>query len=259
MENKDVSIIICTYNEESTVVDVINACRESVPKAEIIVVDDGSTDGSEMLLRKANKTIPFHYVKLDENHGKSYAMVVGVEKAKNDIILFFDADVTDIKDEHFKKILQPILSREADMVLGSPSETLIDHRVNPFKIFTGERALRKEDILPILDDIRDIKFGVETYLNLYYQAHGKKIKYLLMEGLTHPTKYKKVSPVQATREFISEGQDIAITLLKNHDLITKRIENSFVEQNESMKQKIMVMQNQLNEKIRSFFTHDDKK
>ena len=146
-------------------------------------------------------------------------------------------------------MLNPIFNEEADMVLGQPSETLIDYRINPFKGLTGERAMLKKDIEPILEDIRDIRFGVETYINLYFQAYGKKLKFSVLDGLTHPTKYEKTTPMKATMEFISEGQEIAATLLKNYDLITRRIESSFSSQNEKVKEKIKQLHSELNENI----------
>ncbi|NBC83507.1 MAG: glycosyltransferase [Bacteroidetes bacterium] len=255
-EKKDVSIIICTYNEEKTVADVVRTCVENNPPSEVIVVDDGSEDSSEEILKELQQEISFNYIKLPENKGKSFAMAKGVEESTRDIILFFDADVTGIKPEHYDQLLQPVFVREADMVLGQPSETLIDYRINPFKGLTGERALRKEHLLPILDDIREIAFGVETYMNLYFQAHGKKIKYLILDGLTHPTKYKKTTAVNATMEFLSEGREIAQTLLKNYDLITKRIEYSMDAHNELIKQKILVLQNDLNERIKAIFKRE---
>lgn len=256
---KDVktSIIICAYNEETTIVDVIRACVDYNPESEVIVVDDGSTDSTVPLVKELNMTLNFRHVQLDENKGKSYAMATGVEEATNDVILFFDADVTGITEQHFRRILDPVYVGEADMVLGQPSETLIDYRINPFKGLTGERALWKKDILPILDDIRDISFGVETYINLYYKAYGKRIKYIILDGLTHPTKYKKTTAVKATVELISEGQEIAHTLLKNYDLITKRIEYSFNTQNELIKNRIMTMQKDLNDRIKTFFNNEN--
>ena len=246
-----VSIIICAYNEEETLENVVRKCREYNPESEIIVVDDGSTDKTEEILNNLNKEIEFNNIRLKENNGKSNAMVVGVENAKKEVILFFDADVSGIKKEHFDQLLNPILDNdhEADMVLGSPSETLIDYRVNPFKSLTGERALYKKDLEPILENIRDIRFGVETYINLYFQAHGKKVKYTLLNGLTHPTKYNKTSPAKATKEFINEGQEIAVTLLKNYDLITKRIGNSFEEQGNKIMDSVKKLQDELNERI----------
>lgn len=256
---KKVSIVICVFNEETTIEDVIKACVEYNPNSEILVIDDGSTDDTQKLVMDLNKSLDFRYVKMDENQGKSYAMAKGVKEASHDIILFFDADVTGIKKEHFEKILEPLYSDEADMILGQPSETLIDYRVNPFKGLTGERALHKKDIVPILDDIREISFGVETYINLYFKAHGKRIKYIIMDGLTHPTKYKKTSAVKATVELLSEGQEIAQTLLKNYDLITKRIEYSFNTQNDLMKTRLIEMQKELNERIRTFFKNENKR
>ena len=253
-----VSIVICAYNEEETIKEVVETCSKFNPESEIIVVDDGSSDKTEEILRDLNQEIEFMNVRLPENKGKSNAMVVGVEKAHREVILFWDADVTGIKKQHFDQILKPLLGKnaEADMVLGSPSETLIDYRVNPFKSLTGERALFKKDLEPILENIRDIRFGVETYINLYFQAHGKKVKYTLMDGLTHPTKYGKTSPGQATKEFISEGQEIAVTLLKNYDLITKRIGNSFEEQGEKFKDSVKKLQDELNDKIQTLLRNN---
>lgn len=243
------SIIICTYNEEKTIADVMISCCKNNPDHEIIVVDDGSVDNTEKILNELSNDYTFRYERLETNKGKSWVMVYGVEKATNEIILFFDADVSNIKKEHFDNLLRPIINNEADMVLGQPSETLIDYKINPFRSLTGERALLKKDIIPILGDIKEIRFGVETFINLYYQAQGKRIKYILMEGLKHPTKYEKTTVINATKEFIKEGKEIASTLLKNHDLIAQRVELLIKKTNVNTKKKINSLQKDINNKL----------
>jgi hypothetical protein len=131
-----------------------------------------------------------------------------------------------LKDEHFLHLLISVIEDEADMVLGQATETLINYKYNPFKSFTGERVLLKKEILPILDKMKHSRFGVETLINLYYQSEGKRIKYVMLEGLKHPTKFDKTSSSQATKEFAKEGHQIALTIFKNFDLITKRIKNT---------------------------------
>jgi len=231
----------------------VRKCHEFNKESELIVVDDGSEDSTLEILNSLEKELSLKYIQLPENKGKSNAMVVGVENAEREVILFFDADVSGIRKEHFDKLIHPLYDKEenADMVLGYPSETMINYRVNPFKGLTGERALFKKDLEPILENIRDIRFGVETYINLYFQAHGKKVKYSMLEGLIHPTKYEKADSAQATREFISEGKEIAVTLLNNYDLITKRINNSFDKQSQKVLDSFSKLQNEINDKIQS--------
>ena len=205
------SIIICAFNEEKFVANVVRDCCKLNPESEVIVVDDGSTDRTAEILYDLSKTHSFRYERLDENLGKSFAMAHGIEKSINDIILFFDADISNIRKNHFIDLLNPILEGKADMVLGQPSETLLHKKINPFKSLTGERALLKRDIIPILDKLRDQRFGVETFLNHHYQAKGKRIQFVMLEGLKHPTKYMKTTPYRATKEYLEEGYEILLT------------------------------------------------
>jgi glycosyltransferase involved in cell wall biosynthesis len=253
------SIIICTYNEERTISDVLIPCCKLNPDCEIIVVDDGSTDKTENILNELSKGYSFRYERLRKNMGKSWAMAHGVEISENDIILFFDADVSNIMKEHFDELLKPIIDNTADMVLGQPSETLIDYRINPFKALTGERALLKKDLIPILNEIRDIRFGVETFLNLYYQAQGKRINYVLLKGLIHPSTYEKSGSVNITTiKYLNEGKEIAITLMNNQDLINQRVQLLITNSNDNARKKINLLQNDINKKLQDFKNKADK-
>jgi glycosyltransferase involved in cell wall biosynthesis len=222
----DLTIIICSFNEEKTICDVVRACRLFNERSEIIVVDDGSHDNTEPLLRSLNKTIRFSYIKLPENRGKSYAMTIGIENAGTDILFFFDADSIGIRKEHFHDMLLPMMENKADMVLGHTAVSFINIKLTPFKAFTGERVLRKKDIMPILDEIRNIRFGIETYINLHYQTHGKRISYVYLDGLKTLNKYKKTTLIKATGQYFREGHEIASTIIKNYDLVFKIAKSS---------------------------------
>ena len=246
---KNLTIIICSFNEEKTICEVVKTCRVYNENSEIIIVDDGSKDNTEQLLRNLNKTIRFNYIKLPQNMGKSYAMTVGIENASNEILLFFDADSTGIRKEHFHAMVLPVMENKADMVLGHTAATFNNVKITPFKAFTGERVLLKKDILPILDEIRNMRFGIETYINLYFQSHGKRIRYVYLDGLKTLNKYKKTTPIKATKQYFSEGHEIASTIIKNYDLIYKIAESAIVNTNDIMKKKLSLFQQNIKNKV----------
>ena len=224
---KKVTAIICAFNEEKTIEFVIRSASANYLIDELIVVNDGSTDNTGKIIERLKGDISITDIHFTENKGKGYAMATGVEKAIYEAIVFIDADLSELNQDHYYQLLIPIMEDKADMVLGQATETLINYSVNPFKSLTGERALLKKDILPIVGKMKHSRFGVETLINLFYQSQGKTVNYVMLKGLKHPTKFDKVSKQQAIKEFVKEGHQIALTAFKNFDLITSSEKNRF--------------------------------
>lgn len=224
---KKITVIICAYNEANTIKDVILTVSDAIIVSEIIVVNDGSIDNTKQIIEELKTKVDITDFHLKHNHGKGYAMAIGVENATFDIILFIDANLFNITTSHINKLILPLLTDEADMVLGQVTETLINYNIKPFKSLSSQRALNKHEILPIINKIKTSKFGVETLIDLYYRAEGKTIKYIHLAELKHHTKFEKTSTPKAIKEFVREGYQIAQTTLNNFDLITKSLKNNF--------------------------------
>ena len=114
------SIIIPAYNEENTIIEILKKIAdveiEEVHR-EVIVIDDCSTDKTLNLLEK-NKNLYDELIKLPKNSGKGEAIRKGLMKASGKYVLFQDADLEyDPKD--YKKLLEPVLRFDADLVIGS--------------------------------------------------------------------------------------------------------------------------------------------
>ena len=114
------SIIVPAYNEENSIIKILEKVSEAEIEGvnrEVIVIDDCSTDETLNLLEK-NKNLYDELIKLPRNSGKGEAVKKGLMKASGQYILFQDADLEyDPKD--YKKLLEPVLLFNADLVIGS--------------------------------------------------------------------------------------------------------------------------------------------
>jgi len=113
------SIIIPVYNEKSTVEEVINKVLGiNLPcEKEIIVVDDGSNDGTAEVLRLQETKITRLYSN-PVNVGKGAAVRIGLSFVRGDIILIQDADL-ELDPNEYAQLLQPIFERKTSVVYGS--------------------------------------------------------------------------------------------------------------------------------------------
>ena len=142
---KKLSVVIPAYNERNTVQKLLqrvaNAPIPDDTELEIIVVDDGSTDGTRDLLQELEKegNPPFKLVLQPENQGKGAALRTGFQHTTGDIVLIQDADL-EYNPRDYPQILQPFLDDEADVVYGSRFLSG-PHRVLFFWHYQGNRFL----------------------------------------------------------------------------------------------------------------------
>lgn len=114
------SVIIPVYNEEETVGEILARVLALEIDKEIIVVDDGSTDGTcEILARfKAENSDTVRVITQDRNSGKGAAVRAGIAAAAGDVIAIQDADL-EYAPEEIPNLLEPINNGEAEVVYGS--------------------------------------------------------------------------------------------------------------------------------------------
>jgi glycosyltransferase involved in cell wall biosynthesis len=136
-----VSVVIPAYNEAGTIRQVIRNVRAvKVPgvKFELVVVDDGSIDGTREICQSLGSEIDV-YVR-QKNQGKGAALRTGIERATGELILIQDADL-EYDPNEYPKLLAPILSGKADVVIGSRFAGSEAHRVVYFWHMVGNRFL----------------------------------------------------------------------------------------------------------------------
>lgn len=105
---KNVSVIIPTYNEKKVLENCIESLgTQTFSDFEIIVVDDGSTDGSDRILQNLEKTLPAFRHFAQKHKGAGAARNLGAKYAKGDVLVFVDADMTFDKD-FIKMLVKPI-------------------------------------------------------------------------------------------------------------------------------------------------------
>jgi glycosyltransferase involved in cell wall biosynthesis len=136
------SIIMPCYNEMATIAEIIRAVLavDTGIERELIIVDDGSKDGTRDYLRTLEGTPGVKVVFQPQNRGKGFALRTGFRLAEGDILLVQDADL-EYDPNEYPKLLGPILEGKADVVFGTRFAGGETHRVLYFWHSLGNRFL----------------------------------------------------------------------------------------------------------------------
>lgn len=184
--------IIAAYNEERTIADVLRALTTSSLIDEVIVVSDGSSDRTVEICRSVEgvKTIALH-----ENHGKGFAMAVGVANASNDVLFFCDGDMYNVTDEHIEALVRPVLRGESDMNIGirdrGPFANFMHLKAKFCPVLSGIRVMRRSvfDTVPAQYQAR---YKIEVALNCFCANGGLKQQHTVIYNLDHVKKETKL-------------------------------------------------------------------
>lgn len=188
-----VTAIIPAYNEEKYLGGVLNVLLDVELVSQIIVVDDGSTDRTSQVARGYGVDV----LELPYNKGKAGAMAAGLNYAKEDNILFLDADLLDLHKQNIYDLVIPVINDDADMTVGIFGSgrpiTDVAQLIAPF--LSGQRCIKKKWLSEI-DKWADAGFGVEVALTAYAHRNKLRIKNIELPGMSHVMKEEKLGVVR---------------------------------------------------------------
>jgi glycosyltransferase involved in cell wall biosynthesis len=132
-------VVVPCYNEHGTIMTLLKHVAESPWVREIIVVDDGSTDGTQQVLGDVDNPM-VRVLRHEVNQGKGAALRTGFAHATSEFVIVQDADL-EYDPTEFGDLLPPILDDKADVVFGSRFQSGRPHRVLYFWHSMGNRVL----------------------------------------------------------------------------------------------------------------------
>ena len=136
--NPLLSVVMPVYNERETIQEIIRRVLAVPLRIELIVVDDGSKDGTRDILAELAREVRFKLVLQPANAGKGAALRRGFQEVTGDLVIIQDADL-EYSPEEFPQLIELICQGRADVVYGS--RFLGRHRVFLFTHYAGNRLL----------------------------------------------------------------------------------------------------------------------
>ncbi len=180
------TVLIPAYNEAATIEAVVRVAREG--GFPVVVVDDGSTDGTADAAARAGATV----IQLKKNSGKGGAYAEGLKHVHTPYVILLDADLVGLRKDHLQALLQPVLEGEADMTVGvfrgGRLLTDIGNRITPF--LSGQRALATERLRRV-KGLAEARYDVELLITQAAKAGGWRTRYLPLTGLSQVMKEEK--------------------------------------------------------------------
>ena len=206
MNQRTVSCVIAAFNEAERIGDVLKAVEGHPLVSEVVVVDDGSSDGTAEVVRT------FSSVKLvinEVNMGKSASLVRGVAASSGEFILMLDADLRNLTRDNISALIEPVLGGRADFSMSLRGNSLPLYKAIGIDFVSGERVLPRTLITDHAEEIRRLShFGVESFMNKHIIAKRMRIAIVRLDNLINFRKKAKIGWWRGTLKELGMVRDI---------------------------------------------------
>jgi glycosyltransferase involved in cell wall biosynthesis len=163
MPNASVSIVVPAYNEERTIGEILRRVAALGLATEILVVDDGSADGTVQLVRSLESELNgLRLLPQDANRGKGAAVRAGIEASTGDIVVIQDADL-EYDPADIPTLLRPLQEGVADVVYGTRLRGGEPQRAHLFWHYLGNRALSLMTNVLYNTTLSDMEVGYKAF------------------------------------------------------------------------------------------------
>ena len=209
-----ITCIIPVHNEAPRIAAVLAAVAGHPDLAEVLVIDDGSSDGTgdvvaDLIVGAANTRL----IRLSPNRGKTGALSVGIAEASAPLLMLIDGDLEGLTAAHVAALAAPVRAGRAEM-----SISLRDNAPRPWHwigidYISGERVLPRrvlEEGVAALDSLP--KFGFEVHLNSLALRQGARIAVVRWQGVRSPLKSAKMGRWKGIRADLAMMGDIFRTV-----------------------------------------------
>ena len=188
--NAKISCVICAYNEAGRIRNILDVALAHPSLDEVIVVNDGSTDATEELLRS------YHTVRLISyalNQGKTYALTRGINAAQNELVMLLDADLSGVTPENIGALAEAVTSGNADVSLSLRRNSLALFRLIGIDFVSGERVIPKSLVRGVLPEMERLpRWGGEVFINQLIIARRMRVAVVSWPNVLNVRKRRKV-------------------------------------------------------------------
>jgi glycosyltransferase involved in cell wall biosynthesis len=180
--------LIPAHDEAPRIAAVIAAARALPELARVVVIDDGSTDGTADIARAAGAEV----LRLSPNRGKTAALAAGIAAVEARHLVLIDADLAGLVPGDLRRLIAPVAAGRADLTLSLRGNAPLTWRLVGADYLSGERVVPRALLLAHLHRLTALpRFGFEVFLNDLARKAGLRVRVVRWPGVASPPKGAK--------------------------------------------------------------------
>ena len=189
-----VSCVVCAYNEAERIRRILGAVHNHPALAEVIVVNDGSTDDTEAVLNDYPNIRAISYA---PNRGKTHALTRGIAAATGDYLMFLDADLAGVTAADVQALADPVIGGRAQVSISLRRNSLPPYRWLGLDFVSGERVIPAQLMDQAVEAMEQLpRWGCEAFINDLIIQEGLSIAVVDWPTVFNTPKSAKRGPWQ---------------------------------------------------------------